>query len=160
MRVFKALREPAGPVESGPVESSAAAHYHETHTSAGAERKDRPPRALVELPDEAEGGFDRFAAEEYFDFPDEDEPWRESLPEAVRDEDDDAKEPFRVDRHPLQQRAMDLLLRIDDLLAGVKERGSHVGTLCRGAGDMMVGLAQALSGDRCGHRLFSPYRLR
>ncbi len=82
----------------------------------------------------------------------DDEPWRESLPDAVRDDDaefdadDDAQdEPFGSDRHPLQQQSMDLMLRLYDLFKSFEgSRTSHIDILHYSAGEMMGGLAQAL----------------
>jgi len=86
----------------------------------------------------------------------DDEPWRESLPEAVRDDDaefdaefdadDDAEdEPFGSDRHPLQRQSMDLMLRLHDLFKDFEgPRTSHVDILHYSAGEIMGGLAQAL----------------
>lgn len=98
-----------------------------------------------ELSDEDECDFDPFDDEEDMDAED-DEPWRESLPEAVQD-DEDAQDPFLGgDReHPLQKRSMDLMLRLHDLLKGSEQDWSRFTTLNRGAGEIMGGLAQALS---------------
>src|SRR5262249_11428211 len=50
------------------------------------------------------------------------------------------------ERHPLLQRAMDLLVRLDTLFRDTDPRfGPALSTLFQGAGDAMGGLAQALS---------------
>jgi len=76
----------------------------------------------------------------------EDEPWRESLPSPLCDNDED--EDFAERRHhPLQQRALDLMLRLHKLLGSETEAAdSHQDILLHGAGDMLGGLAQALGG--------------
>jgi hypothetical protein len=85
----------------------------------------------------------------------DDEPWRESLPDAVRDDDDefddefddeDAEDgPFGSDRHPLQRQSMDLMLRLHEQFKDFEgSRTSHIDILHYSAGEMMGGLAQAL----------------
>lgn len=97
------------------------------------------------LPEEPTSEVVEGMKEEFgFDEADDDEPWKESLPEAASrsDEDDDIT---GWPRHPLQRRAMDLMLRLDKLLRSEsKPRSSHQDVLLQGAGDMMGGLAQAL----------------
>ncbi len=102
--------------------------------------------------------------------PDEDEDredWRDSLPEEVLDdtpseegfgEDDDSwkggpsddETPAdggfdAMERHPLQQRASDLLMRLHKSLPREGESPSSVGVLMQGAMEISGGLAQALS---------------
>jgi hypothetical protein len=81
-----------------------------------------------------------------------DEPWKESLPEAIRsgdDEDTFDDESFSRIRHPLQERVMDLYARLHDLFKDMDEDGSsHVSTLMSGVGDIVGGLAQALGTPR------------
>ena len=73
---------------------------------------------------------------------DEDAPWRESLPDAVRDEE---YLETRIDRHPLQKQSLDLMLRLHQLFdLPEDQRNAHLELLYRGAGDLMGGLAQAL----------------
>jgi hypothetical protein len=76
----------------------------------------------------------------------DDEPWRESPPSPPGD--NDGHEDFAERRHhPLQQRALDLMLRLHKLLGSETEAaGSHPDILLQGAGDMLGGLAQALGG--------------
>ena len=87
-----------------------------------------------------------------------DEPWKESLPEGIcGDEDEDEDGDFdNRPRHPLQQRAFALMLRLHGLLGSGKEgkpgsegtvAGSHESVLLHGAGEIMGGLAQAFSSD-------------
>jgi hypothetical protein len=97
----------------------------------------------------------------------EDEPWKESLPAALGGDcpnfrgsqeialplDDDAANmglsPSRREspRHPLQQRVMDLMLRLHELLPTTKgAAGGHADVLMHGVGDMLGGLARALGG--------------
>ena len=85
------------------------------------------------------------------------EDWRESLPEEgagdavveeglIEGESSDDGGFDALDRHPLQRRASDLLMRLHVLLP--REGGSRsrsVGTLTEGACDISGGLAQALS---------------
>jgi hypothetical protein len=89
-----------------------------------------------------------------------DEPWRDDEPppfgESFADEaarqgagfpvaDGDESEAKEEERHPLLQRAMDLLVRLDTLFRDRAPRSAPaLGTLFQGAGDAMGGLAQAL----------------
>jgi hypothetical protein len=60
---------------------------------------------------------------------------------------DDPFEAEAEQRHPLLQKAMDLLLRLDRLFGDKDPRVvPALGTLFQGAGDAMGGLAQALGG--------------
>ena len=73
---------------------------------------------------------------------DEDAPWRESLSDAVRD--DESLE-TKIDHHPLQQQSQNLILRLHHLLAPLDDcPNTYLDLLHRGAGDLMGGLAQAL----------------
>jgi hypothetical protein len=90
-----------------------------------------------------------------------DEPWRDDehppCGEGLADEtaeddagfgeaDDDSIEPEQEERHPLLQKAMDLLERLFALFRDEDRRlAPALGTLYQGAGDAMGGLAQALS---------------
>jgi hypothetical protein len=90
-----------------------------------------------------------------------DEPWRddehppfgESLANEAagegagfREADHDSFEAEEEERHPLLQKAMDLLERFDSLFHDEGPRfAPSLGTLYRGAGDAMGGLTQALS---------------
>jgi hypothetical protein len=92
-----------------------------------------------------------------------DEPWRDdehlSFDESLADKDADEDaglteaedEPFETresakERHPLLQKAIDLLLRIDSVFRDEDPRfAAPLRTLYQGAGDAMGGLAQALS---------------
>jgi hypothetical protein len=71
---------------------------------------------------------------------DEDAPWRESLPDALRNEEYET----RIDRHPLQKQALDLELRLYHLLELDDRRNAHLELLYRGLGDLAGGLVQAL----------------
>ena len=65
---------------------------------------------------------------------------------GFREADDDPFEAEEEERHPLLQRAMDLLVRFDSLFRDEDPRfAPSLGTLYQGAGDLMGGLAQALS---------------
>jgi len=81
---------------------------------------------------------------------DDNEPWRESLPDAICGLEGDGDVAGRP-HHPLQRRAFDLMLRLHKLLTsrkkGTKASGRHQDALLHGAGDMMGGLAQALGSD-------------
>jgi hypothetical protein len=99
---------------------------------------------LIDLPGESNAeDFSREA--NGFEIELEDESWRESLPpEPVND--DDRLETFEHERHPLQQLASELHMRIFELFEGASERRpSHIGTLMHGAGEIGGGLAQALT---------------
>jgi hypothetical protein len=96
-----------------------------------------PEESSEELPDD---GTEDFTAED-------DEPWRESLPEAISETHEDRDLADRP-RHPLLRRASDLMLRLNTLLATRTEvTGSHQDVLLHGAGEMLGGLAQALGSD-------------
>ena len=99
------------------------------------------------------------------DVDDENAPWRESLPDvydgvehfdeeddednvAEDDEEEDSRsfDPEGRNRHPLQKEAMDLMLRLYQLIKDDEGRhNSHFHILQDGAGEMIGGLAQALS---------------
>lgn len=65
---------------------------------------------------------------------------------GLRGADDDPFETQKRERHPLLQKAMDLLLRLDTVVPDADLRSvPALGTLYQGAGDVMGGLAQALS---------------
>jgi hypothetical protein len=84
---------------------------------------------------------------------DEDAPLGESLGDEVaaegagfKETGDDWFETEAEERHPLLQQAMDLIGHLDTLFRDADPRhASSLGTLYRGAGDAMGGLAQALS---------------
>ncbi len=144
-------------------------------------QQERMQRAIEELRSRGvddETAFDEALQDVVPDVPDEetelmDEPWRDD-DDAPFDEsldDDDAgegagfletdDEPFETEkekRHPLLQRAMDLLVRLDKIFPDDGPRpGPALDTLLQGAGDAMGGLAQSLS--RRGHDAVS-YGLR
>ncbi len=80
----------------------------------------------------------------------ENEPWRKSLDELPENNGplEDEDEPFGKPRHPLQQLAWDLMLRLYKLLENTATSAeSHRGVLLHGAGEISGGLAQALGGD-------------
>ena len=83
----------------------------------------------------------------------EEEPWHESLSEELDDEvvdsDEDSFDSFHVERHPLQQAASDLHLRIFKLFKHIpRDRTSSIEVLMGGVGEIGGGLAQALSERR------------
>jgi hypothetical protein len=108
---------------------------------------------IVDLPDAAALGdvdaepefdeppFDALDVEDELE--DDDEPWRESLPESLREDDEDF-DFQRPARHPLQERAFQLLHRLHEISKGLDRSRSQLDILHRGAGEMMGGLAQAL----------------
>ena len=114
---------------------------HEAHEAAMREE------TAAGLPDE-DGGDDG---------DDDLEDWRDSLPEEsaddafaaedLADEESDNSGFSMRDRHPLQQRALDLLLRLHHAIPSDAEAGSSGGALMGGACDISGGLAQALSFD-------------
>jgi hypothetical protein len=72
------------------------------------------------------------------------EPWQESLPEAVRS-DADEKDAFeRMERHPLQQQATTLLMEFFDIAKRSGDRSPNLDTLIRNAMEVTGGLAQVL----------------
>jgi hypothetical protein len=103
----------------------------------------------VGLPDLAEelagqGDEDDVFLDE-FDDDDEHAPWRESLLDAARDEEDVE---MRIDWHPLQKQSQDLTVRLFRLFVlPDDQRNAHVELLHRGAGDLMGGLVQALGSE-------------
>lgn len=99
---------------------------------------------IIDLPGETSISEDASEFESSLEMEEDDEPWKESLPAEIRDEDIE-EDLFESDRHPLQQRAMDLMLRLHGLSENFEgRRNSQLDILHRGAGDMMGGLAQAL----------------
>lgn len=94
------------------------------------------------LPDDSsENPLDDWLEEEPTE---DDEPWRESLPPLPDDPSNDLAERRQ---HPLQQRAMELMLRLHELLT--PQTGAacgHADALAHGAGEIVGGLAQALAG--------------
>ncbi len=132
-------------------------------------RQERMQRAIEELRSRGldhETAFQEALREVAPDFPDEeteqsDEPWREDdhapFGESLVDEaageragfpesGDDQIEAEDEERHPLLQKAMDLLVRFSTLFPDEDPRfAASLGTLYRGAGDAMGGLAQALA---------------
>jgi hypothetical protein len=134
----------------------------EEHLVQGYDFDDAFDAALEEttawLPEESPGESSDDWREDLEDFEDEaDEPWKESLPKGIcgdKVEDEDGDFDDRP-RHPLQQRAFDLMLRLHEVLGSGKEgkpgsegatAGSHASVLLHGAGEIMGGLAQALEG--------------
>ena len=102
---------------------------------------------LIDLPGEpslSDAAREMLEAEEDDD---EDEPWRESLPDAIREPDEDAADDWLGDdeRHPLLERVMDLNKRLYDLATTADHRGQeNFHSLLGAAGEMLGGLAQAL----------------
>ncbi len=73
----------------------------------------------------------------------EDEPWQEGVSEWGRpDDEDDAFE--RMERHPLQQQATNLLLAFHNLAERVGERSPSIDMLMRNAMEVTGGLAQVM----------------
>ncbi len=119
----------------------------EDHLAQGDDLDDAFDAAMHEetslgLPQEPQGEFQ----DDWSEDDDADEPWTESLPEAVCREDDDAETADRPP-HPLQEQAFDLMLRLHGLLKdGTNAAGSHQDVLLHAAGEIVGGLAQALGG--------------
>ena len=82
---------------------------------------------------------------------DEDEPWRESLPAALREPDEGLSEDWPSDdeRHPLLERVVDLNQRSYDLTAADSRQHENFHSLLDAAGEMLGGLAQALGSPDC-----------
>jgi hypothetical protein len=72
------------------------------------------------------------------------EPWQESLPEAVRSDADAVDEFERMERHPLQQQAKKLLMDFYELAERSGERSPNLDALMRNAMEITGGLAQTL----------------
>jgi hypothetical protein len=124
----------------------------EEQLRAGADHKEAFDSAMrnegiIDLPGEADEADVAPEAGDFKTEPNEpeDESWRESLPQELESEDD----PFDViqrERHPLQQQAADLSLRVFKLFEDIPDgKSSHVGTLISGVGEIGGGLAQALA---------------
>jgi hypothetical protein len=85
----------------------------------------------------------------------DDEDWRDSLPEQGEHDDEDwsseegdSSEPFglgRRERDPLLARSTELLLRLHELFKGEGDSHNSIGTLMQGTMEISGGLAQALS---------------
>jgi hypothetical protein len=83
----------------------------------------------------------------------EDESWRESLPDAIRDPDEDSADDWLGEdgHHPLLERVMDLNARLYDLAEAADQRSNeNFRSLLGAAGEMLGGLAQALGGPDSG----------
>ena len=120
----------------------------EEHLAKGKDIADALDAAMCEetafgLPDcEPQGNTSEDWAEDIED--EAEEPWKEIPPDAIYDESQDHKL-SQHRHHPLQQRALDLMLRLHELLgqnSGASNR--HLDDLFQGAGDILGGLAQAL----------------
>lgn len=103
---------------------------------------------LIDLPGESnlEGGrFDdqHFVDDDWNEGNDSDEPWLASLPAEIVDDDDDFDAADEI--HPLQERASDLFMRLHKVMPEDSTRNSHQSILSGGCGDLIGGLAQALS---------------
>ena len=73
------------------------------------------------------------------------EPWQESLPEAVRSDGADEEDEFeRMERHPLQQQAKKLLMKFYAIADRADQRSANLDTLLRNAMEVTGGLAQTL----------------
>jgi hypothetical protein len=131
-------------------------------------QQERLQRAIEELRSRGvddESAFREALREVVPDAPDEEtelseEPWRDdeqapfgSLEDEAaggisgfREADDDQFDIEEEERHPLLQRAMDLLVGFDAIVRDEDPRiAASLGTLYQGGGDLMGGLAQALS---------------
>lgn len=113
----------------------------EERLSRGEDHEKAFEKALEDLGLEVSGEeFDSAAEQEPFD---DDEALDE--PE-FEDEEEDGPFAVEKERHPLLKRAMDLLKHLDGLFRGAGPRFEpSLRTLFQGAGDVMGGLAQALS---------------
>src|SRR5262249_29853966 len=98
----------------------------------GAFRAAMGDEGIIDLPDERSEEDDDWDTES-----DEESTWKQDLFEPDSDEPSTADDsnPFEADRHPLQERAMDLMVQVHELFKGDAERVSrHVQVLQRGAG--------------------------
>jgi hypothetical protein len=73
-----------------------------------------------------------------------DEPWLESLPDEVRSDADETDDFAAMEKHPLQQQATSLLLRLYDIAESCDCRSTNLESLLRSAGEITGGFAQAL----------------
>lgn len=103
---------------------------------------------IIDLPGEpslSDAVHEMFEADE----DEADEPWRESLPDALREGDEDAADDWLGDdeSHPLLERVMDLNKSLYDLAERAEVRHQeNFRSLLAAAGEMLGGLAQALGG--------------
>ncbi len=73
------------------------------------------------------------------------EPWHESLPDAVHSDASDEVDAFEaMERHPLQQRAKKLLMDFYDIAERSGDRSPNLDTLIRNSMEITGGLAQVL----------------
>jgi hypothetical protein len=122
----------------------------EEHLAQGDEPDEAFDAAMLEetalgLPEEPSDEFEDGGAEEdWTEDADADEPWKESLPEAICEEEDGAEFDERP-RHPLQEKTFDLMMQLHRLFKDeTKPTCSHQDVLLHGAGEISGGLAQAL----------------
>jgi hypothetical protein len=103
-----------------------------------------PQLDWLEDSDEVESDQEFYA--EAGDAPEEadDEPWLESLPDEVRSDRDEDDSFAAMEKHPLQQAATDLLMKLYDIAKALPERTTNFDALMRSAGEITGGLAQAL----------------
>jgi hypothetical protein len=160
-----------GDVSSGEPDPEATEALWDEMFKHNRRQQERMHRALEERRargEEDEAAFEKALGELGLEVPGEeagpaDEPWHDEEPEpfaesegeAIPDEagagaSDDEGDPFAAEekeRHPLLKRAMDVMMHLHTLFPDADERfGSSLRTLFQGAGDVMGGLAQALSG--------------
>jgi hypothetical protein len=100
-------------------------------------------REMIEMIDELNEASRAAAADQ------ETEPWQESLAEEVGDDDDNDEGDglgriARMQRHPLQQQATNLLLALEEATRAADDRSPAVDTLIRSAMEITGGLAQVL----------------
>jgi hypothetical protein len=72
------------------------------------------------------------------------EPWQESLPDAVRGDDDEERPFERMERDPLQKQATKLLMEFFDMAKRSGDQSPNLDTLVRNAMEVTGGLAQVL----------------
>ncbi len=72
------------------------------------------------------------------------EPWQESLPEAVQSDESDFDQFQRMERDPLKKQATDLLMSFYKMTERIGEQSPNVDTLMRNAMEVTGGLAQVL----------------
>jgi hypothetical protein len=129
----------------------------ERHLAEGMSVEEAHEAAMME---ETAAGLPQDPDDESDDF-NEREDWRDNLPEELAEDDpaaadawddelsddelSDEEETFEaMMRHPLQQRAGDLLMRLHNVLPREERSPGTIGVLMQGALDMSGGLAQAL----------------
>ena len=118
----------------------------EERLAQGEDMREALEAAMEEVVPQIDWEDERNADAEHDEAADAKESWRESLPEAARSDesadDDDSFE--RMERHPLQQQATNLLLAFHKAAERIGDRSPGIDLLIRNACEVTGGLAQVL----------------